>query len=94
MLLIGRPVRFISKHFQRTGICQDPNMMQTEVFTFWHLQNKKLQETCLWIDPTSTLEEMKSDWLTRCEIQLHPSLYPYSFVYDGIILEDGATLSG
>ena len=39
-------------------------MMRTEAFTFWHLFNKKWEETCVWIDPTRTIEEMKCDCFT------------------------------
>ena len=69
-------------------------MGKTKLFSFWYLQNRKWHKSCSWVDPTRRVESMIRDWLDMRGVQLHPLLYPYSFVYDGIILEHYATLIG
>ena len=62
-------------------------------FTFWHLQTKRWHKTSIPVIPTNTVEEMKVNWFDNNTggIELR---HFYSFVYNGIILENDATLAG
>ena len=67
-----------------------------EDFTFWHLENKKWEKNTRLVDTTTTIENLRNDWLEGPQIQDHPLLYHpyYSLVYDGLVVEDAGTLAG
>ena len=63
-------------------------------FNFWHVQKKKWKKQLMLIDPKCSIKELKSMWLETNGIDLTPKTFPYSFVYNGILLEDNSTLAG